>query len=178
MKNGMVSFVAKNVQTVDGQTRMFYTDVPCSEEKGTFFLNLSGQLIGWATDMFRTEESVGETMIMPISEYKSILQRLSNGIDSPYLGLMGLEVSAAMQEEGLPKGIYITESIAEGPAYLAGIQNGDILTKIQGQDVTTIRDFQNQMEAMHNGVEVLITVERKGIDAYKEIEYRVTIGAR
>lgn len=178
VKNGMVSYVAKGVQTVDGQTRVFYTDVTCSEEKGTFFLNLSGQLIGWATDIFRTEENAGETMIMPISEYKGVLQKLGNGIDVPYLGIMGLEVSASMQNEGLPKGIYITESIAEGPAYLAGIQNGDILTKIQGQEVLTIRDFQSKVEAMQSGVEILVTVARKGIDSYKEIEYRVIIGAR
>lgn len=178
IKNGMISYVAKGVQTVDGQTRVLYTDVDCSEEKGTFFLNLSGQLIGWATDEFRTEENAGETMIMPISEYKGALQKLSNGIDVPYLGIMGLEVSASMQNEGLPKGIYITESIAEGPAYLAGIQNGDILTKIQGQEVLTIRDFQSKLEAMQSGVEILVTVARKGIDSYKEIEYRVTIGAR
>lgn len=178
VKNGMISYVAKGVQTVDGQTRVLYTDVECSEEKGTFFLNLSGQLIGWATDEFRTEENAGETMIMPISEYKGILQKLSNGIDVPYLGIMGLEVSSSMQNEGLPKGIYITESIAEGPAYLAGIQNGDILTMIQGQEVLTIRDFQSKLESMQNGVEILVTVARKGIDSYKEIEYRVTIGAR
>lgn len=178
VKNGMVSYVAKGVQTVDGQTRVFYTDVACSEEKGTFFLNLSGQLIGWATDIFRTEENAGETMIMPISEYKGVLQKLGNGIDVPYLGIMGLEVSASMQNEGLPKGIYITESIAEGPAYLAGIQNGDILTKIQGQEVLTIRDFQSKVEAMQSGVEILVTIARKGIDSYKEIEYRVIIGAR
>ena len=178
VKNGMVSYVAKGVQMVDGQTRVFYTDVSCSEEKGTFFLNLSGQLIGWATDAFRTEENAGETMIMPVSEYKGVLQKLGNGIDVPYLGIMGLEVSVSMQNEGLPKGIYITESIAEGPAYLAGIQNGDILTKIQGQEVLTIRDFQSKVEAMQSGVEILVTVARKGIDSYKEIEYRVIIGAR
>lgn len=178
VKNGMVNYVAKGVQTVDGHTRVLYTDVECNEEKGTFFLNLSGQLIGWATDAFRTEDNAGETMIMPISEYKGVLQKLSNGIDVPYLGIMGLEVSAFMQDEGLPKGIYITESIKEGPAYLAGIQNGDILTMIQGQEVLTIRDFQSKLEAMQSGAEILVTVARKGIDSYKEIEYRVTIGAR
>ena len=84
----------------------------------------------------------------------------------------------AMQEEGIPKGIYITESIAEGPAYLAGIQNGDILTKIQGEEVVTIRDFQSKLESLPSGVEITVCIERKGIDEYKEIEYRVTIGAR
>lgn len=178
VKYGSVSFVARGVQTVDGQTRVFYTDIACNEEKGTFFLNLSGQLIGWATDEFQTEENTSETMILSISEYKGTLQKLGNGVEIPYFGIMGQEVSSAMQEEGIPTGIYITDSVSEGPAYLAGIQNGDILTKIQGEEILTIRDFQSKLESMQSGAEVLVTIERKGINTYKEIEYRVTIGAR
>ena len=83
-----------------------------------------------------------------------------------------------MQKEGLPAGIYIAESIINGPAYTVGIQNGDILTKIQGTEMTTIRDFQNCMEGLQSGMEVDVAVQRKGINEYKEIEYRVTIGAR
>lgn len=178
MKYGIASYVANGVQTVDGHTRVIYTDVACDEERGTFFLNLSGQLIGWATGGFRTEEAADETMIMPISEYKGVLQKLGNGVAVPYFGIKGQDVSSGMHEEGIPKGIYITESIAESPAYLAGIQNGDILTKIQGAETLTIRDFQSKLEAMPSGAEVIVTVVRKGIDEYKEIEYRVTIGAR
>lgn len=178
MKHGTVTYVAKNVQTVDGQTRVLYTDIACSEEKGTFFLNLNGQLVGWTTKLYQSEDSTCETLAMPISEYKGILQKLSNGVEVPYMGIMGQEVTETMQEAGIPKGIYITESIADGPAYLAGIQNGDILTKIQGEEVQTLRDFQNRLETLMSGVEVTVTIERKGIDAYKEIEYRVTIGAR
>lgn len=177
LKHGSVTYVAKGVQTTDGQTRVIYTDIECNKEAGTYFLNLSGQLVGWATSLFDTEEMDG-TRMMSISEYKGCLQKLSNGIPIPYLGIMGQEVSAAMQEEGVPNGIYITESILEGPAYLAGIQNGDILTKIQGDSVLTIRDFQNTMEDMESGAEIAITIQRKGIDEYREIEYHMTIGAR
>lgn len=178
LKHGTVTYVAKGVQTTDGQTRVIYTDIDCNKEKGTFFLNLSGQLIGWATTIFDSEDTADATLAMSISEYKGCLQKLSNGIRIPYLGIMGQEVNASMQNEGVPKGIYITESIAEGPAYLAGIQNGDILTKIQGEDVLTIRDFQSRLEDMESGMEVVLTIQRKGIDAYKEIKYYVTIGAR
>lgn len=178
MKHGTVTYVAKNVQTSDGQTRVIYTDISCNKEKGTFFLNLSGQLIGWATTMFDTEDTEGVTMAMSISEYKGNLQKLSNGIQIPYLGIMGQDVSDSMAEAGIPKGIYITESIADGPAYLAGIQNGDILTKVQGEEVLTIREFQNRVESLESGTEIILTIQRRGIDSYKEIKYHVTIGAR
>ena len=68
VKRGIVSYVARGVQTADGNTRVLYTDFDCDTEKGTFFLNLSGQLVGWATDFFGAEEMDGVTMVMPISE--------------------------------------------------------------------------------------------------------------
>ena len=178
VKRGTVAYVAKNVQTEDGQTRVLYMDFDCDAEKGTFFLNMSGQLIGWAADRFGAEEKAGVTTVMPISEYKGSLQKLSNGIPIPYLGIKAQDVSEAMQAEGIPKGIYITESIADGPAYLAGIQNGDILVKLHGGSIESIRDFQGLLENLEAGVEVTATIARKGIDEYKEIEYVVTIGAR
>ena len=178
VKHGTVSYVNKNVQTVDGQTRVFLSDIACDIDKGTFFLNLSGQLIGWATDLYELEDTEEMTKIMSLSEYKGSLQKLGNGIPVPYLGIMGQEVNAYMQREGVPIGIYITESIANGPAYKAGIQNGDILKKIHGQEIRTFRDFQNCLENLQNEMEVTVIVQRKGIDEYKEIEYQVTIGAR
>ena len=143
-----------------------------------FLLNLSGQLIGWATEEFESDESPGTAMIVPISEYKGTLQKLSNGISMPYFGIMGQDVNETMQEEGLPEGIYITESIAEGPAYRAGIQNGDILTKIQGEEIGSMQAFQTCLEGLESGETVSVVIQRKGIEEYKEIEYQVVIGAR
>lgn len=74
--------------------------------------------------------------------------------------------------------MYITDSIADGPAYNVGIQNGDILTKFDDLEIQTIRDFQNRLEETKTGDTVKVTVKRKSIDEYKEIEYQVTIGAR
>lgn len=178
VKQGLITYVAKGIQTTDGQTRVLYTDMICSQDKGTFFLNLSGQLIGWATNLYDSDGTTDITKIMSISEYKGNLQKLSNGIPIPYMGIYAQDVNTAMQTEGIPKGIYITESIVDGPAYLAGIQNGDILTSIQGEPIATIRDFQSRLEMMQEGMEISVMIERKGIDEYKQIEYRVTIGAR
>lgn len=178
VKRGTVAYVAKGVQTADGQTRVLYMDFDCNTEKGTFFLNLSGQLVGWATDLYGTTEGQGITMATPVSEYKGSLQKLSNGISIPYVGIKGQDVSESMQQEGIPQGIYITESISDGPAYLAGIQNGDILVKFQGEEITSIRDFQSCLENAETGAETSVVIQRKGIDAYKEIEYDVIIGAR
>ena len=178
VKQGAVSYVAGNVQTADGQTRVLYTDCGCETGKGTFFLNMSGELVGWATELYGAEDRQGFTIALPVSEYKGNLQKLMNGIQIPYMGLKGQDVSEAMQAEGIPKGLYITEAIADSPAYLAGIQAGDLLTRIQGAEICSIRDYQACLEDQAAGTEATVTVQRMGLGEYKEIEYKVIIGAR
>mgnify|MGYP002330937522 CR=1 FL=1 len=84
----------------------------------------------------------------------------------------------AMEESGLPQGIYVTDCIADSPAYNAGIQPGDIITWINGSKTNTMKDFQNQVESLKPGDKVNVAVQRNGKDSYKEIEYPVTIGER
>ena len=181
VKQGLISYVAKGVQAVDGQTRILYTEFESHADEGTFLINLSGQLVGWATSIYQAGDNTqaeDRTMAMPISEYKGVLQKLTNGQSAPYFGIRGQDVTSAMMESGIPSGVYITDSIADGPAYNVGIQNGDILTKFDDLEIQTIRDFQNRLEETKTGDTVKVTVKRKSIDEYKEIEYQVTIGAR
>ncbi|MBS6956401.1 MAG: PDZ domain-containing protein [Enterocloster asparagiformis] len=175
---GFVSYVVKSVQAVDGIARIFYSDVSSSAQVGTFILNTNGQLIGWVTDQYDKEGECNMTTIASISDYKGVLQNLSNGMAAPYFGIRGQEVNSAMEESGLPQGIYVADCIADSPAYNAGIQPGDIITWIDGSKTNTMKDFQNQVESLKPGDKVNVAVQRNGKDSYKEIEYPVTIGSR
>ena len=175
---GTISYVAKNVQVSDGATRLLYTDIKSNSKAGTFLINTGGEMIGWVTDVYDEESASGLTIAMAISDYKSILEKMSNGQPVPYLGIRGQEVSEAKALEGVPMGIYVTECIPEGPAYDAGIQNGDIIVGVGGQDIFTMKDYQNQVELLTSGTVVTVVVQRRGIDEYKELEYQVSVGAR
>ena len=175
---GIISYVIRNVQTVDGTTRVFYASTAFDAEAGTFLINTSGELIGWATDRY-TEGNTSMATVVAISDYKGILELLSNGVTPPYFGVKGQDVSQAMEESGMPKGVYVTEAVADSPAYNAGIQPGDVITWMNGQEVGNMKDFQNQVEKFHEGDQIKVAVQRNnGRDEYKEIEFDVTIGAR
>ena len=175
---GTISYVARNVQVADGVTRLLYADIKSNAEAGTFLVNLAGEVVGWVTDGYGEGNPGGFTVAMAVSDYKSILEKMSNGQPIPYMGIRGQEVSTAMTSEGIPLGIYVTESIQDGPAYNAGIQNGDIIVNIGGKDIATIRDYQNETESLNPDSVVTVVVQRKAIEEYKELEYQVTIGAR
>ncbi len=175
---GVISYVIRNVQTVDGTARVFYASTAFDAQAGTFLVNTSGELIGWVTDKY-AEGSGSMATVVAISDYKGILELLSNGVMPPYFGIKGQDVSQAMEESGMPKGVYVTEAVGDGPAYNAGIQPGDVITWMNGQEVGNMKDFQNQVEKFRAGDQIKVAVQRNnGRDEYKEIEFNVTIGAR
>lgn len=175
---GFVSYIARNVQITDGMTRVLYSDIRSNAGTGTFLLNTEGQIIGWATDDYKNEGSEDMTVAMAISDYKGILEKMSNGDTVPYFGIKGQEVSAVMNENGMPLGVYVVDLNADGPAYNATIQCGDIITVMGGEKIVTMKDFQVKLEGLTPGETIPVTVLRSGREEYKEIEYQVTIGAR
>lgn len=175
---GFITYIMKNVQVIDGMTRVLYSDVKGNAGTGTFLMNTSGQIIGWVTDEYNNDASGNVTTAMAISDYKSILERMSNGAGFPYFGVKGQEVTAVMNSSGMPLGLYVVDVNADSPAYNAGIQSGDIITAMGEESIVTMKDFQAALESSSPGEVISVTVSRKGREEYKEIQYQVTIGAR
>lgn len=174
---GTVSYVAKNVSVVDGSSRLFYTGAAGQAAQGSFLFDAEGKVIGWVTDDYHAE---GDTMtvVRALSDYKSVLEKMSNGISAPYLGLMGQEVPESKRQEGMPLGIYISRAMANGPMYNAGIQSGDILTKIGETGIVTMRDYQNCLDKLKAGEVIHVEIQRFDLEEYVAMDYEVTVGAR
>ena len=176
---GFISYIAKNVQMTDGNARVLYADIKSKADAGTFLFNTEGELVGWATDRYEQDVDTGMKTFMSISDYKGALELLSNGIQVPYLGIEGQEVTSEMEKNGMTSGIYMIAAAAESPAYNAGLQPGDILSGINDIKIEGMKNFQAQVEKLHVGDRITVTVQRNnGKDEYKEIEFEVTVGAR
>lgn len=179
---GAVTYMEKNVRVADGLTRILYTDMQCSSDKGTFLLDKKGQLIGWITEHPDVENDenteIKYSVAYGISDYKSILEKLTNGIPVPYLGILGQEVTEDMIGGGMPAGVYVVQCQSDSPAYTVGIQNGDIITELNGNPVHTMKEYQLQMEGFQSGQNIVVKVMRNGREEYKEIVFNVTLGNR
>jgi len=175
---GFISYITKNVQITDGMTRILYSDVKGNAGTGTFLMNTSGQIIGWVTDEHKNDSSKDMTAAMAISDYKSILEKMSNGVSFPYFGIKGQEVSAVMNSNGMPLGVYVVDVHADSPAYNVGIQCGDIIRTMGKETIVTMKDFQSVLENSNPGDVIPVSVSRNGREEYKEIQYQVAIGAR
>lgn len=175
---GAISYIARNVQMTDGITRILYTDIRSNSRMGTFLLNTAGEIVGWTTEEYQTEDNEGLTAAVSISDYKAVLQKMTNGKQAPYFGVRGQEVSEAMAKEGVPQGVYVLEAMSGSPAYDAGIQNGDIITMYGEKEITTFKELQIQIENSQCGFAVAVKVMRKGREGYTELGYNVNIRAR
>ena len=148
-------------------------------QAGTFLINTDGELIGWAVDDYGQEDHSSMTAVMSVSDYKGALELMSNGLPVPYFGILGQEITAAMAQKGMPKGIYISEAVMDSPAYNAGLQPGDILTKLGDMPVTNLKEFQGQVEKLQAGTKIIVNVQRSnGKDEYREIPFEITVGTR
>lgn len=177
---GVISYIQTNTQMVDSTARVIYSDICADAARGTFFVNMAGELVGWAAEPEVVGADTGNSMacILGISDYKIILGNLSNGLGAPCLGIQGHVISAAMQEQGMPAGIYVFNAVADRPAYNAGIQNGDIITAVNGQETAEANEFQNIINSLSCGQMIHVTVKRNGLEDYAELEFQVTVGAR
>ena len=95
-------------------------------------MNTSGEMIGWVTEAYDNEKENPMTAAVAISDYKGMLEKMSNGIPIPYLGIRGQEVNQDMAASGIPMGVYIISVEGESPVYESGIQPGDILIRLNG----------------------------------------------
>ena len=93
-------------------------------------------------------------------------------------GIVGQEVTDVQVANGLPEGVYVVNAVTEKPAYNAGIQNGDILTHINGNPVRSMKEYQAALDKMTCGQIIHVTVARNGRDTYTELEFDVTVGSR
>lgn len=178
MDYGFVSYVVRSNPMVDQHCRMLYSNILADAGKGTFLVNTNGELVGWAQESDSPEASDCVTEVFGISDYKGVLEKLSNGQAVPCIGIVGQEVTDAQVENGLPAGIYVMNAVTDKPAYNAGIQNGDILTELAGEPVTSMKEYQAALDKMTCGQVVHVTVARNGRDTYTELEFDVTVGSR
>ena len=131
------------------------------ETPGGVLLNSYGQVIG-----INTESSGDEAAAVPSVTIKEVVDQLiASGFVAgrPTIGLMGVELSELYRHYyGWPAGIYVTELTENGPASLAGIEPGDIITAFGGTQVTGTDSMRGALFACEPGQKVTVTVYRDG----------------
>ena len=173
---GYISAINRKI-TTDGRTyKLIQTDAAINPgNSGGALVNSKGEVIGINTVKISSTETEGLGFAIPTDDAMPIIKELiSNGkIVRPYIGISGVnldETTAKMNN--LVQGIYLAGVVANSPASQSGIQKGDVITAIEGKEITTMEELNEIKNTKKIGDEVTLKINRSG----KEVEVKVKLG--
>lgn len=174
-----ITYIDKEAYVTDGIHRVLYTDAAAVSGGTGVMLDMEGQMIGWITTWCRSSQLAQFTSAIGISELKYVMEDLILGEGTGVLGVTVHNVTEQIATEfSLPAGLYVTAVDNQAPAYQAGIQNGDIITAINGTELRTVRGLQSLLSDMLPGEQITVTVMRLSRDSYKEVKFQIELGSR
>ena len=174
---GMITSASTVYSVPDRNYKIIQTDIMGSQNASGVLFNLDGQVIGIITGNKTGSDMKNVIYAYGITEMKKIMEKLSNGSAMAYLGISGLNVtSEASGELGVPLGGFVKKVDMDSPAMLAGIQQGDVITNIDGRNISTFNEYTNIVMQLEPGKTVKMTVKRKSQDEYKEMEFTMEAG--
>lgn len=174
---GNITSVGNVIQTVDTTYTVFTTDIVGSSNSSGVLLNQNGEVIGLVMQDYRGSGDDNTLTAISISELKKLIEMLSNGRAIPYLGLKVVTVTDKIASEyDLPRGVYIKEVLLDSPAFQAGLQSGDVIVEMGGEQISTIDAYEAKVLELEPGATIGVMVNRQGMDEYLQVNCSVTPG--
>ena len=134
-------------------------------------LNEQGEVIGINTAIRANAMGIG--FAIPINKAKEIMPQLMRGeqVSHPYLGVQiaNLTPDLAKQNNSDPNatvtlpevsGALVVGVVPNSPAATGGIRRGDVITQINGQDITTADRLQNLVDRTQVGQPLRVSLRR------------------
>ncbi len=183
---GYVSALDREVALTDKTMTLLQTDAAINPgNSGGALLNIKGEVIGINTVKYSDTTVEGMGYAIPIDTAAPIIKSLMNKETIPeseqaYLGISGINITESYSQQlNLPEGIYIQTVQEDSPADKGGIHAGDVITKFNGNSVSSMENLIGKLEGFRAGDEVEITVKRMtNHGKYEEIELTITLGAK
>ncbi|MCR4866068.1 MAG: S1C family serine protease [Lachnospiraceae bacterium] len=175
IEQGMITSKSNIINLIDNNYEMFTTDMRGYDASNGVIFNMSGEVLGiiWQKNAALDKNTLNA---IGISDLKRTIERMSNGKKRAYLGIRGTDVTLDAINLGVPVGAYVLEIDMESAAMKAGIQSGDVITKIDGFEITSYTVFTEAIGLHDPGDEVTVTVKRLSGEEYKEMDITVVLG--
>ena len=162
---GIISAVNREMDASSTQSfKLIQTDAAInSGNSGGALVNASGEVIGVNTLKFAGSGVEGMGFAIPISSTTDIVSELIqyNKVRRPYIGISGVAVDEKIsQRYGYPIGVYVNGVETFSPAEKADIQKGDVILKLDGQDVKTVDEINNIKNSKKIGDEIEVIFNR------------------
>ena len=182
-KDRLVEVALTNTQTSDYYMQVLQTDAAINPgNSGGPICNTNGEVIG-ITNMKLVDDTVeGMGFAIPIEDALKVAEILEKEgkITRPYIGISMLDLNNSyylwqagiLVPENVKEGVAIYKVESNSPAANAGLQKGDIVTKIADKKTRTLAEFRYELYKHSPNEEVEVTYYRNG----KEQTTKLTLG--
>lgn len=188
MSQGIISGLDRSITVTDGSSRvtmdgLMQTDASInSGNSGGPLLNSKGEVIGINSAKVQTGEGMG--FAIPINVAKPIIKEIKDKgeFTRAYIGIEAFGLgdyssaypSVNLKEKlGTDQGIFVQNVTAGGGAEAAGVKDGDIITELNGEKVSSMNGLNTKLIQYRPGEKVTLTILRDK----KEMKLDVTLKA-
>ena len=183
---GVVSAKNREVSLTDGTMNLLQTDAAINPgNSGGVLINMDGQVVGINNAKLEDTSVEGMGYAIPITTAKTILTDLMNASsvstkDAAFLGVVGRDINESYSSAlGIPSGIYVSQVVSGSPAEKAGISAGDVITKFEGNNVSTMSGLKEKLALKKANTKVKISFKRANQSGtYEEKTVTVTLGKK
>lgn len=171
---GIVSAKARNIGILRDKNNLqveafIQTDAAVNPgNSGGALVNLQGELIGINSAIATVTGSYsGYSFAIPVNLVKKVMDDLLE-FGSVQRGLLGVEIrdvtARLAQDRGLDviRGVFINRVNDHSAAEQAGMEAGDVITGIDGQDVSSVSELQELVARHRPGHTIQVTYRRDG----------------
>ncbi|MFP7495019.1 trypsin-like peptidase domain-containing protein [Terribacillus saccharophilus] len=161
--------------TEDWVTEVLQTDAAINPgNSGGALINANGEVIGINSMKIAQEEVEGIGFAIPIDAAKPLINQLetSGKVERPYIGIGAVSLDQVPQvnvqqtlnlPEDVTQGVVLAQVVDKSPAAEAGLQQYDVVTKIDDQDITSMVDLRSYLYSDKKiGDDVTVTYYREG----------------
>ena len=78
----------------------------------------------------------------------------------------------------IPSGVYITAVVDGSGAQKAGLKEGDIITKCEDTEITSMSQLQSVLQGYKAGDKIKVTVARQAGQGYQEEQIEITLSSK
>ena len=186
---GYISALNREISASDETVKVLQTDAAINPgNSGGALVNMQGELIGINTAKYSDTSVEGMGYALPISDVQDLINDLIAGKDvsndgttsgQAYLGISAQTITKQYSQLlNMPEGVYISSVEQGSAAEECGLQSGDIICSLDGEDIADMETFHDKIVACNPGDKVTIVYYRNNNGNYEKQTATATLKAK
>ncbi|GBG55431.1 protease [Sporomusaceae bacterium FL31] len=165
---GVISALNRSIEIGERKFKLIQTDAAINPgNSGGALVNADGVVIGINSAKISVAGVEGIGFSIPINTARPIIQSIveKGRVVRAYLGVGILDKASAAKygyDLNIDHGVYVAQSSQDGPAYKAGIREGDIIFKIAGIETNSVADLRSAVDSQPIGSKAEVVIGRNG----------------